>query len=148
VVSHFYFNKTTNIMSLVLQINPSLENRVRQNALRKGVDLSQFIVQFLELNFPEEKPKPKALSEREALLLGKIDLAIPVETWERYHILRTKRQLETINASESAEYATINQQIEAANVKRLASLIELAKIRNITLDALMHQLGLTTQDNE
>ena len=135
-------------MSLVLQINPSLENRVRQNALRKGVDLSLFIVEFLEQNFPEEKPKPKALSKREALLLEKIDLGISVETWERYHSLRTKRQLETINALESAEYTAINQQIEAANVKRLASLIELAKIRKITLDALMNQLGLTTQYDE
>lgn len=135
-------------MSLVLQINPSLENRVRQNAKLKGVDLSQFIVQFLELNFPEEKPKPKALSKREALLLQKIELSIPVETWERYHILRAKRQEETINQSESAEYDAINQQIEAVNVNRLASLIELAKIRKITLDELMNQLGLTSKYDE
>lgn len=135
-------------MSLVLQINPSLENRVRQNALRKGVDLSLFIVEFLEQNFPEEKPKAKALSNQEALLLEKIELAISIETWERYHILRAKRQAETINASENAEYAGINQQIEAANVKRLTSLIELAKIRKITLDELMQQLGLTIQYDE
>ncbi len=118
-------------MSLVLQINPSLEKRVRQNALRKGVDLSLFIVEFLEQNFPEEKPKPKAISKQEAVLLEKIELAIPVETWERYHILRAKRQGETINPLENTEYAAINQQIEAANVKRLTSLIELAKIRKI-----------------
>lgn len=135
-------------MSLVLQINPSLENRVRQNALRKGVDLSLFIVEFLEQNFPEEKPKPKTLSRQEAFLLEKIELAISVETWERYHILRAKRQAETINSLESVEYAAINQQIEAANVKRLTSLIELAKIRKITLDELMSQLGLTTQYDE
>lgn len=135
-------------MSLVLQINPSLEKRVRQNALQKGIDLSLFIVEFLEQNFPEEKPKPKALSKEEALLLEKIELAIPVETWERYHVLRAKRQAETINALENTEYAAINQQIEAANVKRLTYLIELAKIRKITLDELMIQLGLTPQYDE
>ncbi len=135
-------------MSLVLQINPSLENRVRQNALRKGVDLSQFIVQVLELNFPEEKPKYKTLSKREVLLLQKIESAITVETWERYHILRAKRQEETINPTESAEYTAINRQIETANVKRLASLIELSKIRKITLEELMNQLGLTTNYDE
>lgn len=135
-------------MSLILQINPSLEDRVRQNASRKGVDLNQFIVQFLESNFPEEKPKTKAVSKREALLLQKIDLAIPIETWERYHILRAKRQEETINQLEIEEYAAINQQIEAANVKRLASLIELSKIRKISLDELINQLGLTTKYNE
>ena len=133
-------------MSLILQINPSLEDRVRQNASRKGVDLNQFIVQFLESNFPEEKPKTKAVSKREALLLQKIDSSIPIEIWERYHILRAKRQEENINPSEIEEYTAINQQIEAANVKRLASLIELAKIRKISLDELITQLGLTTHN--
>ena len=131
-------------MSLVLQINPSLEKRMRQNALQKGIELSQFVVQILELNFPEEKPKTKALSKREAILLQEINNTLTVETWERYHNLRAKQQAETINTTESAEYSAINQQIEAANVKRLASLIELAKIRNTTLDALMKQLGLIT----
>ncbi len=135
-------------MSLVLQINPSLENRMRQNALRKGVDLSQFVVNVLESTFPEEKPKPKTVSKRETVLLQKIELAIPIETWERYHILRTKRQEETINAPESAEYTAINRQIEAGNVKRLTSLIELAKIRKITLDEVMKQLGLTANYDE
>lgn len=135
-------------MSLVLQINPSLENRVRQNALQKGIDLNQFIVQFLELNFPEEKPKPQVISRQESVLLEEINAFIPIETWERYHFFRAKRQNETINASESAEYDAINQQIETANVKRLKLLIELAKIRKITLDELMQQLGLTTTDDE
>ena len=56
--------------------------------------------------------------------------------------MRAKRQAEAISEPEIAEYTAINQQIEAANVKRLASLIELAQIRKITLDALMKQLGL------
>lgn len=135
-------------MSLVLNINPSLEKRVRQNALKKGVDLGQFIVQFLELNFPEEKPKPLVVSKSESLLLEEINSFIPVETWERYHFLRAKRTNETINTSESVEYDAINQQIEAATVKRLTLLIELSKIRNISLDELMQQLGLTTTDDE
>ena len=135
-------------MSLVLQINPSLEKRMRQNAIQKGVELSQFVVQILELNFPEEKPKPKTIAKQEAQLLQKIELAIPVETWERYHILRAKRQNETINATETAEYAAITQKIEVANVKRLAALIELATLRKVSLDEVMNQLGLTPTDNE
>ena len=135
-------------MSVVLQINPSLEKRVRQNALKKGVDLGQFIVQFLELNFPEEKPKPPVVSKKESLLLEEINSFIPIETWERYHFLRAKRTNETINTLESAEYDAINQQIEAATVKRLTLLIELSKIRKISLDELMQQLGLTTNDDE
>ena len=135
-------------MSLVLQINPSLEKRMRQNANQKGIELNQFIVQVLELNFPEEKSKPKTIAKHEAQMLQKIELAIPVETWERYHILRAKQQNETINAEERAEYAAANQKIEAANVQRLAALIELAKIRKVSLDEVLNQLGLTPTDNE
>ena len=135
-------------MSLVLQINPSLENRVRQNALQKGIDLSQLIGEILELNFPEEKPKQQVMSKQESVLLEQIESFIPVETWERYHFFRTKRNNGTINTSESAEYDAINQQIEAATVKRLKLLIELSKIRKITLDELMQQLGLITTDDE
>ncbi len=135
-------------MSLVLQINPSLENRVRQNALQKGIDLSQLIGQILEINFPEEKPKPQVVSKRESILLEEIDSFIPIETWERYHFFRTKRNNGTINPVESAEYDAVNQQIEAATVKRLTLLIELSKIRKITLDELMNQLGLITTDDE
>ncbi len=135
-------------MSLVLQINPSLENRMRKNAKRKGVELSQFIVQILELNFPDEKAKPKIIAKKEAELLQKIELAIPIETWERFHILRAKRQNETIVDSEIAEYTAINQQIEAANVERLAVLVELAKIKKVSLEEIMKQLGLTTMEDE
>ena len=135
-------------MSLILQINPSLEKRMRQNALQKGIELNQFIVQFLELNFPEGKPKSKRISQKEAELLQKIDLAIPIETWERYHGLRAKRQNQTINADEIVEYTAINQQIEAANVARLKTLIELAEIRKVSLEELMNQLGLLQQDDE
>ena len=135
-------------MSLVLQINPSLENRIRQNALRKGVDLSQFVVQVLESTFPEEKPKSKTITKQEALLLQKINLSISVETWERYHFLRKKRQDETISVTEIEEYAAINRQIEAGNVLRVSSLIELAKVRKITLNEVMQQLGLNTKYDE
>jgi hypothetical protein len=132
-------------MSLILQINPSLERRIHQTALRRGVEMSQFVVQFLEANFPEEKPKPKKISHKEIELLKKIELAIPIEVWERYHILRAKRQNDSITSDEISEYTYINQQIETANVARLRTLIELAKIRKVSLDELMNQLGLTNE---
>jgi hypothetical protein len=132
-------------MSLILQINPSLERRLHQTALRKGVELSQFVIQFLEANFPEEKPKSKKISQKEIELLKKIELAIPIEMWERYHILRAKRQNETITSDEIAEYACINQQIETANVARLQTLIELSEIKKVSLDELMNELGLINE---
>jgi hypothetical protein len=65
--------------------------------------------------------------------------------WERYHILRAKRQNDSITSDEISDYTYINQQIETANVARLRTLIELAKIRKVSLDELMNQLGLTNE---
>ena len=42
-------------MSLVLQINPSLEKRMRQDALRKGVELSQFSCTVFRIEFSRRK---------------------------------------------------------------------------------------------
>lgn len=135
-------------MSLQLQISTSLEERMRQTAIRNGVDVSQFAVQFLESSFPETQAKPKSISNRESVLLQHIESIIPISTWERYRLLRTKLQSQSINAAENEEYGAIIKQIEEANVKRLASLIELAKIRKTNLVDVMKQLGLKSDTNE
>ena len=35
-------------MSIVVQVNPSVEHRLREKAVKKGVGINQFISQFLE----------------------------------------------------------------------------------------------------
>ncbi len=129
-------------MSITIQLNPSLEHRLRESAQKKGVGVDQFVMQFLERNFPEEKPRPLAISKREAELLQQVSLNIPTETWNRYLQLKVKRQLKSAIDTELVELQAITEQVEAANAKRIAVLAELAQIRNLSLRALMEQLGL------
>ncbi len=129
-------------MSITIQLNPSLEHRLRENAQKKGVGVDQFVMQFLERNFPEENPRPLSVSKREAELLQKVNLDIPTKTWSLYLQLKAKRQSKTATEAELAALQSITEQVEAANALRIAVLAELAQIRNISIRALMEQLGL------
>lgn len=129
-------------MSITIQLNPSLENRLRENAKKKGVGVDQYVMQFLERNFPEEKPRPLSVSKREAELLKKVNLDISAKTWNIYLHLKAKRQSMVATEAELAELNAITEQVEAANTQRIAVLAELAQLRNVSLRTLMEQLGL------
>jgi hypothetical protein len=83
---------------------------------------------------------PALLSPAEADLLQKINQGLPPEVWERYHQLVAKRRAETLTPSEHTELIRLSDQIELANARRLEHLVELARLRQISLDTLMDQL--------
>ncbi|MFN0175867.1 MAG: hypothetical protein ACKVU0_14535 [Saprospiraceae bacterium] len=129
-------------MSITIQLNPSLEHRLRENAQKKGVGVDQFVMQFLERNFPEEKSGALTVSKREAELLHKVNLNIPSKTWDLYLQLKAKRQSKTATEAELSDLQSITAQVEVANAQRIAVLAELAQIRNVSIRVLMEQLGL------
>lgn len=129
-------------MSITIQLNPSLEHRLRENAQKKGVGVDQFVMQFLERNFPEEKSGALTVSKREAELLQKVNLNIPTQTWDLYLQLKAKRQSKTATEAELSDLQAITEQVEIANAQRIAVLAELAQIRNVSIRVLMEQLGL------
>ncbi len=107
-----------------------------------------------ELSFPEldslmlkikqirYKHFPTILPKDEAELLKKINAGLPIEIHQRYRKLRAKRQKESLTQSEYLELLSITETIEDFDTQRLQWLIELAKLRNITLNELTKQLGL------
>jgi hypothetical protein len=129
-------------MSLLIQINPSLENKLREKAFKQGLKLDQFISQFLENTFSEETPSRPSVSAREATLLQQVNLDISPEIWHQYEILKKKFQKKTLTEKELAQLQGITEKVEAANVKRIEVLGELAQIRNVPLPVVMAQLGL------
>ena len=130
-------------MSLLIQINPALENRLREKAGRKGVGINQFISRFLEEAFGNEIPNQLSVSEREATLLQQVNLNISPEKWTSYLKLKEKRQKKTLSDTELTELIGLNNEIESANAVRITVLAELAQLRNIPIRVLMEQLGLT-----
>jgi hypothetical protein len=88
------------------------------------------------------------LPERESQLLMKINKAIPITLQNRYEYLLTKNREETITPSEHDELLKIIEKVEIKNAERLENLIELSRIRNISLDMLMSQLHLNPVEND
>ena len=135
-------------MSIVIQINPSLETQLRAKASTKGMALNQFISQFLEHTFDNKSTTQPTVSEREATLLQQVNLDIPPEKWEFYLKLKEKRQKETITETERNQLINLSNDVEMANAKRIGVLAELSQIRNVPIRVLMEQLGLTPAHNE
>ena len=64
------------------------------------------------------------------------------EFWDRYQALVRKRRDESLVPAEQEELIRLSDEIEAADVRRLQHLMELARLRNIPLPALMEELDL------
>ncbi len=82
------------------------------------------------------------LPHEEADLLLKINTPLPEETWRRYTSLYAKLDPDTITAEEHAELLQLINVVEMDNARRIRHLIELARLRGTTLDALMKSLGI------
>jgi hypothetical protein len=80
----------------------------------------------------------------EAQLLRKINEGLPAATWKRYRDLVAKRRAETLTVTEHVELISISDQIEEKNAERIGYLVELAQLRNTTLDEVMIQLGIVS----
>jgi hypothetical protein len=133
-------------MSILIQIKPSIEDRLRETALKKGLKLDQFISQFLENTFSDAPPLRPSVSAREAALLQQINLGIAPETWQLYEVLKKKFQNGKITEKELAQFQDITEQVEIANVNRIEVLAELAQIRNVSLRVVMAQLGISKHE--
>ncbi|MEM7582815.1 MAG: STAS/SEC14 domain-containing protein [Acidobacteriota bacterium] len=83
-----------------------------------------------------------SLSIEETALLLKINRGLPASVEERRRQLDAKRRAETLSAAEHEEFLRLIDQIESAQVERVAHLIELAGLRGMSLPSLMTDLGL------
>lgn len=129
-------------MTLTIELAPELERQLRLEAAKAGIDASRYVVNALEERLRQlHQPLPH-LSRDETELLRKINLGLAEEQWQRYHRLVAKRRAETLSVDEQKELIALSDQIEQANARRMAHLIELAKQRQTSLEALMSELGI------
>jgi hypothetical protein len=88
------------------------------------------------------QPKAPSLPQREAELLQKINQGLPTVLQQRYDELSAKLKADTITPGEHQELLQLIDKIELADAERLQHLIELARLRNTSLDELMDQLSI------
>ena len=75
-------------------------------------------------------------------LLQKINQGVPPDLQKRYNELIAKRQAETLTTVEYEELLHLTQETERLEVRRMEHLGELARLRGISLTALMENLGV------
>jgi len=86
--------------------------------------------------------KAPRLSKQESTLLQKINRGLPSTVQRRYDELQAKLQAETISADEHQELLKLIDEAELADATRLQALLELAQLRQVSLDEVMNQLGI------
>jgi hypothetical protein len=102
-------------------------------------DLEQFADRVQALRAHRRAP---SLPKREAELLQLINHGLPAEVRQRYDALNDKLHAETITDEEHQELLGLIEQVKQADAERLRNLVELAQLRQLSLDELMEQLGL------
>ena len=75
-------------------------------------------------------------------MLERINQGLSPEAQQRYDELTAKRRAETLTPAEHRELLTSIDQIERADAERVHALIELAQLKNVSVDALMAELGI------
>jgi hypothetical protein len=102
-------------------------------------DLAQLVEQVLALQARRRAP---SLPKNEADLLQKINQGPRPEVRQRYAELTAKLRAETLMPEEHQELLHLIDQIELADAERMQHMITLAQVRQVSVDALMHQLGI------
>lgn len=124
---------------LNIELDAETENRLKELSLRDGSAIEALASRLLAQAARSARP---AREIAEARLLQEINEGWPTERWEKYHTLVAKRKAETLTDSEYAELAALTNDREIANAVRLQRLVDLAKLRHTSLDAVIDELGL------
>ncbi|MBI1880627.1 MAG: STAS/SEC14 domain-containing protein [Chloroflexi bacterium] len=117
----------------------SFDNLIQAVQQLNTAELDQFIQQIVALQAQRHAP---SLSKDETDLLLKINQGVPGDIQVRYDELIAKRQAEALTPDEHSELLRLTEQVEAIEVKRVEYLVELARLRQISLTSLMAKLGI------
>lgn len=134
-------------MSLTIQLPSSLEQQIRDNAMRQGISLEKLIAQILvsginKFDFQDEKKL------RETELLQRIRLTVmPEAELGEYYRLSVLRQAEQLQEYEYERLVTLTHRVEAIHAERLKYVAELAELQGVSLRQAMSDLGLSRSES-
>lgn len=95
------------------------------------------------LQYIQARRKAANLTKRESELLAAIYAEKRAGFRERFDALTAKRRAHALTAEEQEELVRLTEEAEAFDARRLAALVDLAQVRQLSLPDLMQQLGLT-----
>jgi hypothetical protein len=131
-------------MSLTIDLKPELEAQLQEAVAKSGSDTNTFVVQALEerLRRNSYPSTPAHLSQEESRLLQKINQGLQEAIWQEYHALIAMRRAEILTPREHTRLIALSDHIEETHAERMASVAELARLRQVSLKTLMEQLGI------
>ena len=88
------------------------------------------------------------LTANESALLSHINLGLSAEDRTRMRALIEKRDDETLIPLEWQELTALTDRLELLQAERLAALAEFAKLRGVTMDEVMKQLGIQFPEHD
>jgi hypothetical protein len=124
-----------------IQIEADLSSEQLLSAARQlpRREFDQFVLRVLNLRAERGAP---LLPAAESELLLKINHPVSDDLQHRYDELIARRDKRTLTLEEHEELLGLTDRIELLEAERMSHLIELAQLRQITLEELMNQLGL------
>jgi hypothetical protein len=105
-----------------------------------GEELDRFVSQVLALRARRQTRNGAA---QEETLLQRIHRRLAPDVQRRYEELITKREARALSPEEHRELVQLGDRAEEADAERLGAVIELARLRQVPLDQLVRDLGLT-----
>ena len=124
--------------TLTIELDSLTEDRLQQRSLQEGRKQEDIAAGLLALSLAVS-PSAKV---SEVQLLQKINQGWNEQEWERYHVLVTLRKEEHLTEADYQELCELTNARELAHANRLRLVLELANLRNITLDEAIMQLGI------
>jgi hypothetical protein len=109
-----------------------------------AAELEQLVPRVLALSAARRAPH---LKPEESKLLARIDEGLPAELKSRLSELEEKRDNGSLSGAEATELLSLSDRAERLHAERLEALAELAKLRGMTLPALMDKLGIRFPEN-
>ncbi|MGB5961528.1 MAG: STAS/SEC14 domain-containing protein [Coleofasciculaceae cyanobacterium] len=125
--------------TIKVEVQLSSEELLRAVEQLSLPDLEKFVSKIIVLQAQRKAP---TLPQAEAELLLKINQSVPLDIHKHYEELSVKRQTETLTLDEHRELLHLNEQIEKEQAQRIENLVELARLRGISLTTLMEDLGI------
>lgn len=129
-------------MSLTIQLPATTEHSLRESAIQEGMSLERYITQLLTATSISKNTKKSETPLTEAELLKHCQLAVQTDDLAEYHRLRTLYHANKLTDEERESLIQLNELIEIAHAKRMAYVLQLANLRNVSLEQTMKDLGI------
>ncbi len=130
-------------MTLVIDMAPETERRLRDEAAREGMEPERYARHMLEEQlYRERQTDAPSLPRAESELLQHINEGLPVETWRQYHDLVAERRAGTLMPEQHETLIALSEQVEMDFAQRLDRVLQLARLRGTSLEAQMQALGI------